>query len=169
MKKWRDTKEQIAFALRQAGTPAAEATRRMNVSEQTFYLWKKVYGELGVCEPRRVKELEDENRKLKQPFADLSLAKHILARSFDAWVMAGDRRACLGVHGVYERRSWLVLGSSARRCATFGTSLTKRRCGCASLIWRRHECAMPISDLHPAAHGGLAGEPQARLSAAAGT
>ena len=47
-------------------------------SEQTFYRWKKVYGGLGVGELRRVKQLEDENRKLKQLVADLSLDKHIL-------------------------------------------------------------------------------------------
>jgi putative transposase len=50
----------------------------MGVSEQTFYRWKKVYGGLGVGELRRVKQLEDENRKLKQLVADLSLDKHIL-------------------------------------------------------------------------------------------
>lgn len=75
MKKSRYTEEQIAFALKQAetGTPVAEVIRRMGVSEQTFYRWKKVYSEL-----RRVKQLEDENRKLKQLIADLSLDKHIL-------------------------------------------------------------------------------------------
>ncbi len=48
------------------------------ISEQTFYRWKKVYGGLGVGEVRRVKQLEDENRKLKQLVAELSLDKHIL-------------------------------------------------------------------------------------------
>lgn len=80
MKKTRYTEEQIAFALKQAetGTPVAEVIRRMGVSEQTFYRWKKVYGGLGVGELRRVKQLEEENRKLKQLVADLSLDKHIL-------------------------------------------------------------------------------------------
>jgi putative transposase len=80
MKKSRYTEEQIAFALKQAemGTPVAEVIRRMGVSEQTFYRWKKAYGGLGVGELRRVKQLEDENRKLKQLVADLSLDKHIL-------------------------------------------------------------------------------------------
>jgi hypothetical protein len=48
------------------------------ISEQTFDRWKKVYGGLGVGELRQVKQLEEENRKLKQLFADLSLDKHIL-------------------------------------------------------------------------------------------
>ncbi|VVT28304.1 Insertion element ISR1 uncharacterized 10 kDa protein A3 (fragment) [Sphingomonas aurantiaca] len=51
MKKSRYTEEQIAFALKQAetGTPMAEVIRRMCVSEQTFYRWKKVYGGLGIA------------------------------------------------------------------------------------------------------------------------
>ena len=79
-KKSRYTDEQIAFALKQAetGTSVAEVIRRMGVSEQTFYRWKKMYGGLGVGELRRVKQLGDENRKLKQLVADLSLDKHIL-------------------------------------------------------------------------------------------
>lgn len=80
MKKSRYTEEQIAFALEQAetGDAVAEVIRRMSVSKQTFYRWKKVYGGLGVGELRRVKQLEDKNRKLKQLVADLSLDKHIL-------------------------------------------------------------------------------------------
>lgn len=79
-KKSRYTDEQIAFALKRAetGTPVAEVIRRMGISEQTFYRWKKVYGGLGVGELRRVKQLEEENRKLKQLVADLSLDKYIL-------------------------------------------------------------------------------------------
>jgi putative transposase len=80
MNKTRHTDEQIAFALKQAetGTPVAEVIRRMGIPEQTFYRWKKVYGGLGVGELRRPKLLEEENRKLKQLVADLSLDKHIL-------------------------------------------------------------------------------------------
>jgi putative transposase len=80
VKKSRYTEEQIAFALRQAetGTPAAEVIRKMGISEQTFYRWKKVYGGLGVAEVRRLKQLEEENRKLKQLVADLSLDKSML-------------------------------------------------------------------------------------------
>lgn len=80
MKKSRFTEEQIAFALKQAetGTPVAEVLRRMGISEQTFYRWKKLYGGLVTGELRRLKQLKDENRKLKQLVADLSLDKHIL-------------------------------------------------------------------------------------------
>ncbi len=73
-------REQIAFALRQAetGTPIAEVVRKMGVSEQTFYRWKKQYAGMGVGEIRRLKQLEEENRRLKQLVADLSLDKLML-------------------------------------------------------------------------------------------
>lgn len=71
------TEEQIAFALRQhdGGTAVAEIIRKLGVSEQTFYRWKKKYAGLGIAELRRLKQLEEENRKLKQVVADLSLDK----------------------------------------------------------------------------------------------
>ena len=99
MKKSRFTEEQIAYALKQAetGTPVAEVLRRMGISEQTFYRWKKLYGGLGTGELRRLKQLEEENRKLKQLIADLSLDKHILqdvlSKSSDAWSAARPRAA----------------------------------------------------------------------------
>jgi len=79
MKK-RFSEEQIAFALRQheSGTTVAEIVRKMGITEQTFYRWKKKFGGLGVAELRRLKQLEEENRKLKQLVADLSLDKQIL-------------------------------------------------------------------------------------------
>jgi putative transposase len=80
MKKSRFTEEQIAFALRQAegGTPVRDVCRKMGVSEQTFYRWKKKYAGVGGAEIRRLKALEEENRKLKQLVADLSLERQIL-------------------------------------------------------------------------------------------
>lgn len=80
MKKSRYTEEQVAYALRQAelGTPVGEVVRKMGVSEQTFYRWKKQYAGMGVGEIRRLKQLEEENRKLKQLVADLSLDKLML-------------------------------------------------------------------------------------------
>lgn len=80
MKRTRYTEEQIAFALRQAeaGTPVAEVVRKLGVSEQTFYRWKKKYGGLGVGELRRLRQLEEENGKLRQLVADLSLDKRML-------------------------------------------------------------------------------------------
>jgi putative transposase len=79
MPKKRFTDEQIAFALRQAeaGTAVGEICRKMGVSEATFYRWKKVYAGMGVAEIRRLKQLEDENGKLKRLVADLSLDKEM--------------------------------------------------------------------------------------------
>jgi putative transposase len=80
MKRKRFTEEQIAYALRQAesGTPVAEVCRKLGVTEQSFYRWKKKYGGMGVAELRRLKQLEEENRRLKRMVADLSLDKQML-------------------------------------------------------------------------------------------
>ncbi len=80
MKKKRYTEEQITFALRQAesGTPVKEIIRKLGITEATFYRWKKKFAGLGTAEVRRLKLLEDENRKLKQLVADLSLDKAML-------------------------------------------------------------------------------------------
>ena len=80
MKRKKFTEEQIAFALRQAegGTAVAEIIRKLGVSEQTFYRWKKKFAGMGVAELRKLKQLEEENRKLKQLVADLSLDKRML-------------------------------------------------------------------------------------------
>jgi len=80
MKKSRYTAEQVAFALRQveAGTLVPEVCRKMEISEQTFYRWKKKYAGMGVAEVRKLRIIEEENRKLKQLVADLSLDKQML-------------------------------------------------------------------------------------------
>ncbi len=80
MKKSKFTEEQIAFALRQAetGTTVEEICRKMGISQATFYAWRKKFGGLGVAELRRLRQLEEENRKLKQLVADLSLDKVML-------------------------------------------------------------------------------------------
>jgi putative transposase len=80
MKKTQFTEEQIAYALHEgeAGTPVADICRKLGVSEQTFYRWKKKFAGMGVAELRRLKQLEEENRTLKQLVADLSLDKHML-------------------------------------------------------------------------------------------
>jgi putative transposase len=81
MKKSRFTDEQITFALRQveAGTAPADVCRQLGCSEASFYLWKKRYGQLGLTEVRELRQLRDENSRLKRLVADLTLDKHILA------------------------------------------------------------------------------------------
>jgi putative transposase len=80
MKRKRFTDEQIAMALRQAegGTAVAEVCRQLGVSEASFYLWKKKYAKLGLSEIRELRQLRDENARLKRLVADLTLDKHIL-------------------------------------------------------------------------------------------
>jgi putative transposase len=80
MKRSKFSEEQVAYALRQAesGTPVGDVCRQLGVSEATFYTWKKKYGHLGVTELRRLRQLEEENARLKRVVADLTLDKHIL-------------------------------------------------------------------------------------------
>lgn len=80
MKRSRFTEEQIAYALRLAegGTPVVDVCRQLGVSEATFYTWKKKYAELGASELRKLKQLEDENARLRRIVADLTLDKQIL-------------------------------------------------------------------------------------------
>ena len=79
MKK-RFSEEQIIRILKEheAGKKAADLVREHNISEQTFYRWKSKYGGMDVSEAKRLKQLEDENRRLKELVADLTLDNHIL-------------------------------------------------------------------------------------------
>ena len=83
MKRSKFTEEQIAYALRQveSGTAPADVCRQLGVSEATFYIWKKKYAHLGVSELRRLRLLEEENARLKQIVADLTLDKHMLSEA----------------------------------------------------------------------------------------
>lgn len=80
MKKTRYSEEQMIGVLKQmeAGRKVAELARELGVSEATLYTWKSKFGGLEINEARRLKELEDENRRLKHMVADLSLDKEAL-------------------------------------------------------------------------------------------
>ena len=80
MRKTAFTEEQVAYALREveAGASVVEISRKLGVTQQTFYRWKRKFAGMGVAELRRLRVLEDENRKLKQLVADLTLDKHML-------------------------------------------------------------------------------------------
>ena len=74
------SEEEILRVLREAesGDTVVEVCRKHGISQQTFYLWKKKYAGLGLSELRELRQLREENGKLKQLVADLSLDRHIL-------------------------------------------------------------------------------------------
>jgi putative transposase len=80
MKTSKFTEEQIGFALRLGDlrTAVAEICRKMGITEATFFRWKQKYGGLGPSELRKLRQLEEENLKLKRLVADLSLDKAML-------------------------------------------------------------------------------------------
>ena len=80
MKKSRFSEQQIAFILKQGddGTSVEEVCRKAGISQQTYYRWRKKYAGLMPSEVRRLKQLEEENARLKRMVADLSLDKDML-------------------------------------------------------------------------------------------
>ena len=74
------SEEQIIAALKQSegGEKTADICRKLGISQATFYLWKKQYAGLGVHELRELRQLRDENGRLKRLVADLSLDRQIL-------------------------------------------------------------------------------------------
>lgn len=88
MKKTRYSEEQIIGILKEAeaGTKLSELCRKYGISEQTYYNWKAKYAGMTVSDAKRLKQLEDENRRLKHIVADLSLdnqaLKAVIAKNF---------------------------------------------------------------------------------------
>lgn len=74
------TEEQILQALRhvEGGEKVTEISRKLGISEQTFYSWRRKYAGMGLSELRELRQLRDENGKLKKLVADLSLDRHML-------------------------------------------------------------------------------------------
>ncbi len=83
IKRSKFSEEQIVYALRQAesGPPIGNLCRQYGIADQTFYAWKMKYAHLGVTELRRLRQLEEENSRLKRLVADLSLDKHMLSEA----------------------------------------------------------------------------------------
>jgi len=80
MNKSRYTEEQVAYPLRlaESGTPVVDVCRQMGIAEATCYLWKKKHGRLGAAEVRELRQVREEDARLKRVVADLTLDKHIL-------------------------------------------------------------------------------------------
>ena len=83
MKRSKFSEEQIVYAIRQAeaGIPVGDLCRQLGVSDATFYVWKTKHAHLGVSELRRLRQLEEENSRLKRLVADLWLDKHMLSEA----------------------------------------------------------------------------------------
>lgn len=88
MKRKRFTTDQITAALKEhaAGVPAAEICRKLGIADNTFYRWKSKYGGMEASEARRLKELEDENSRLKRIVGEQQLEitalKDVLSRKW---------------------------------------------------------------------------------------
>ncbi len=97
MKRKRFSIEQIVAVLKQAelGMPVADLIRQVGISEQTFYRWKKQYAGMQSDQVRELKQLQDENARLKKLVAELSLDKERWPREFgqsDKWFGRGLSR-----------------------------------------------------------------------------
>lgn len=88
MRTSRFSEEQIILAIKEqeAGKPTAQICRKLGISEQTFYRWKAKYGGMDVADAKKLKALEEENRKLKQLVGELTLdnhgLRHLLTKKF---------------------------------------------------------------------------------------
>jgi putative transposase len=103
MKQSTFTEEQIAYAMRQveSGTPAADVCRHVGVSAATIEQWKKTIAHLGVSVRRRLRQLEDENRRQKGLVADLPLDKRMLSAAIRNRAKANGTQ---GLRGLAHQR-----------------------------------------------------------------
>ena len=152
MKKSKYTDEQIAFALKQAelGTSVDEVCRKMAISDATFYNWRKKYGGLGPSEVRRLRQLEEENVKLKRLVADLSLDKAMLQDV--CWQKNSKAFPQAYAGGGFDRALWRESIQGVRAAAHLAVAvqlpLTRTRCasaGAADQGDRGHARALRLS------------------------
>ena len=139
MKKSRFTEEQSVFALKQAelGTPVPEVCRKLGISDATFYTWRKKYGGISPSELKHMRQLEEENLRLKKLVADLSLDKamlqDVLAKKNCRWrACANGSGTCRHATGPAKGRSALRYGSAAALSATVLWRQTTARYACES-------------------------------------
>lgn len=140
MKKSRFTEEQIVFALKQAelGTSVPDVCRKLGISDATFYTWRKKYGGISPSELKHMRQLEEENLRLKRLVADLSLDKamlqDVLAKKSCRWhTCANGSGICKPATGPVRDRSVLRCGSAAARFDIVLWPPTTAHCGYASV------------------------------------
>ena len=123
MKRKRFSVEQIIAAVKQheLGTPVADIARKLGIAEQMFYRWNKQYGGLEASEVRELKQLREENTRLKRLVADLSLDKVMLQDVAAKMVGASQRRSAVRY---LQRRSSV---SERRGCEVTGTHRSTHR------------------------------------------
>ena len=148
MKKKRFGVEQIVGVLKQAevGVPVAEVIRKVGISEQTFYRWKAKYVGLEVDQVRQMKQLQEENLRLKQLVAELTLDKTMLAGRALKKMVKPSRRGPMVEHlaSSYrssERHACRVLCVARARIAIEAIWIHGLSCGCGSARSHRQECA----------------------------
>ncbi len=149
MKKSNYTEEQIAFALKQAelGAPISEVCRKLGISEQTFYRWKSKYGGMLPSDMKRLRQLEEENAKLKKLVADLSLDKlmlqDVLTKKFKACREAASGAVSAGtlssertqkLYGIADQPGMASEAANPRRAGLFTNENQGNRL-CEEAIW----------------------------------
>ena len=142
MKRSRFSEEQIVYAIRQAesGMPVGDLCRQLGVSDATFYAWKKKYAHLGVSELRRLRQLEEENSRLKRLVADLSLDKHMLSEAL--------RKKVYGPHAVENWPPGFTAPFRSVACGPVGWPSSVEPPGIDGVgrrISPRYRCAFAIS------------------------
>jgi putative transposase len=172
MKKSKFTEEQILFALKQAdaGQAASDVCRQMGISEATFYNWKKRFGNLGLPEVRELRQLRDENARLKRLVADLTLDRHVLQEvikkrsSGDA--APGDRAMASGMLPI-EHPTLVPADVAGAECLVLPLARPRQQWAAAADARARHGAAAlrVRAPSHSARPRRLASRPKPRTSA----
>jgi putative transposase len=152
MKRSRLSEEPVAVALRQVevGSPVGDVCRQLGVSEATFSAWKKKYAHMGVSELRRLRQLEEENGRLKRLVADLTLDKPLPSEALRNKVR-GPPAAGNSPTGFTGRFRSAVRGPAAWRSAAGPPGIdavgrrTNQPSGCGFAIWPMPARALAIS------------------------
>ena len=173
MAKRKYSEVEMIGALKQmeAGRTAAEVGREMGVSKHTVYAWKAKYGGMSVGEAQRLRQLEDENGRLKKLVADLSLDKDMLKaviekNGWSSWSAGSSALAVGKVPG--EPAADLRADGVAESSYRTGAGGTMRRCASGWWNWRGRSRAADIGDCRCCWRARGAGEPQAGVSGVPG-